>query len=640
MSYTIKKTDGTTLATVDEGEIDTTSASVALVGRNTANYGLAHAENFIKLTESFANTVPPLAPMKGQLWYDTATQMLKVYDNNSWNTISGNTGGGTGGAISTAHSVDVAGTSVLVMVAGSEIVMVISPKDIANSLLPDNVSIGGTVLPFRARYPSGVQAGTTLATDVDDFVYRGHTEVADQSHFVGGGTPFGAVTYIDLGTNTIVLNIVNNVVVGAWSQVVVPQGQLPAQITVGGVDCTFNPYFSGGLQVGLTIADGFKVTGNVVSQNITDQITAEGSARASAVSQLYTYIDGDGNAQAGKITTLQSTFITAAQNAGGTSITSVADAVAHMYTVAGSGTSGADAVTQLKAEFTTAMNNGGLISSSYADALSKLSVAASTASATSTNLTSLRSEIQNGVTGATSAADAIQKLWTAATTEAGAIAGWSVDLNADGAVAGLQLIADGTQKASSFRVLADKFVIHHAGTPGIIPFEVRNNSVYMKNAVIEDLTVGGEKIKPSAITQSATIHQNVGTNIPNWNAAGCAVTFNASLSNAIPANSRTIVTMNLNGYQTGSNDDPWYIYLYREVTSGGIRVIQQVGPPAVISFVSKSGPQTQGWTWADENINEENGQNPIRYFLGKAPYISGQNGYMTQATMVAFLGKK
>ena len=54
MAYTINKTDGTVLATIADGTLDT-STSLQLIGKNYAGYGEILNENTVKLLENFAN---------------------------------------------------------------------------------------------------------------------------------------------------------------------------------------------------------------------------------------------------------------------------------------------------------------------------------------------------------------------------------------------------------------------------------------------------------------------------------------------------------------------------------------------------------------------------------------------------------
>lgn len=87
MAYTINLTNGTIFATVADGTINT-SSSMILVGKNYAGYGEFLDENFIHLLESGANSVAPGAPLTGQLWWDTANTVMKVYTGSTFKTIS------------------------------------------------------------------------------------------------------------------------------------------------------------------------------------------------------------------------------------------------------------------------------------------------------------------------------------------------------------------------------------------------------------------------------------------------------------------------------------------------------------------------------------------------------------------------
>lgn len=86
--YIINKTDGTIAATVNEGVVNTTDTDLVLVGKNYLVYGEIINENFVRLLENFANDTAPTKPIKGQLWYNTNTDKLLVYDEVSFKAIN------------------------------------------------------------------------------------------------------------------------------------------------------------------------------------------------------------------------------------------------------------------------------------------------------------------------------------------------------------------------------------------------------------------------------------------------------------------------------------------------------------------------------------------------------------------------
>jgi len=99
MPYSIDKYNGTTIAVVEDGTIDST-LDIKLIGKNYAGYGEVQNENFVHLLENFAGGSAPPRPISGQIWYDTTTKKIKFYDAASarWRTAGGaeSTAGPTG----------------------------------------------------------------------------------------------------------------------------------------------------------------------------------------------------------------------------------------------------------------------------------------------------------------------------------------------------------------------------------------------------------------------------------------------------------------------------------------------------------------------------------------------------------------
>ena len=93
MSYNINLTNGTTLIPggLSDGSIDISHSSLTLIGRNYAGYGQFLNENFVALLENFANGTSPSNPLKGQLWWDTTNNILRVWSGTTWKISTGAT---------------------------------------------------------------------------------------------------------------------------------------------------------------------------------------------------------------------------------------------------------------------------------------------------------------------------------------------------------------------------------------------------------------------------------------------------------------------------------------------------------------------------------------------------------------------
>ena len=98
MAYVINKTDGSIVATVEDGALNG-DTSLQLIGRNYQSYGEPFNENLVKLLENSASTSAPSNPLRGELWFDVTTLQLKIYNgsnfvgiNNTTNSASQPTG--------------------------------------------------------------------------------------------------------------------------------------------------------------------------------------------------------------------------------------------------------------------------------------------------------------------------------------------------------------------------------------------------------------------------------------------------------------------------------------------------------------------------------------------------------------------
>lgn len=81
MAYNINLTDGTLLVTIPNNTVVPAGnvLDLTLYGKGKQDYGKYWNENFVHLLENFADSVEPSAPLLGQLWYDSASEVLKLY---------------------------------------------------------------------------------------------------------------------------------------------------------------------------------------------------------------------------------------------------------------------------------------------------------------------------------------------------------------------------------------------------------------------------------------------------------------------------------------------------------------------------------------------------------------------------------
>jgi len=88
MAYIVNKTDGTAVTTITDGTIDNTT-SLTLFGKSYSGFGELLNEDLVKLLENSASTSAPSSPLKGEVWFDTTVNQLKVYDGTSFKPTGG-----------------------------------------------------------------------------------------------------------------------------------------------------------------------------------------------------------------------------------------------------------------------------------------------------------------------------------------------------------------------------------------------------------------------------------------------------------------------------------------------------------------------------------------------------------------------
>jgi hypothetical protein len=87
--YSIYRYNGSLLAEVPDGTIETSSTDLKLIGKNYPGYGTAENENFVHLLENFRSETQPRRPIIGQLWFDESVNKIKFRDHySSWRTLA------------------------------------------------------------------------------------------------------------------------------------------------------------------------------------------------------------------------------------------------------------------------------------------------------------------------------------------------------------------------------------------------------------------------------------------------------------------------------------------------------------------------------------------------------------------------
>lgn len=230
MSYTVRLTNGTTLVEIADQTINTTDTPLALVGRGAVNYGQAFAENFVHMLENFANTTAPTRPLKGQLWYDSTGGVMRYYDGAAWKVFggaaqgnTGNVGGGLtiGGSVSsgnrTAGSTGVsltfgsASTTVGLTLSEGKIISCTCSEDLPFASLPAQITIDTQTYVFAARFPNGLKAGVTLATDTVPYVFAGtasSAQYADLAERYATSEPVAPGDVVEIGGSAEIRKVV------------------------------------------------------------------------------------------------------------------------------------------------------------------------------------------------------------------------------------------------------------------------------------------------------------------------------------------------------------------------------------------------------------------------------------------------
>lgn len=147
MAYTIIRSDGTVLTTIQDGTINTGSTSLGLPGRNYAGYGQALDTNLVRMLENFASSSVPANPLRGQLWYNTSDGTLRICPSDgtavasSWPILNTASSGGNTTLGNLVVSSDIASNNLSATNNISGVTLTVQDATVSSELTADTITV-------------------------------------------------------------------------------------------------------------------------------------------------------------------------------------------------------------------------------------------------------------------------------------------------------------------------------------------------------------------------------------------------------------------------------------------------------------------------------------------------------------------
>ena len=268
MAYTINKTDGTVVATIADGTIDN-STSLTLFGKSYSGFGELLNENLVRLLENSSSTSAPASPLKGELWFDSANNQIKVYDGTSFKPSGGAKSQATAPTSPSAgdlwHDTD---DDQLYVYTGSEFLLVgpvyTSGQTLSGWKIETLASSGGN------KVVSSMYAGNTRVAILSKETFTPSETQSGFATIKAGITLNSTLSAVFEGTNTQAANIDVSATTNISSTVIAGGNFLRADAA----DTT-----TGALTIdadgGLTIGDSQELAISVASNNVTVAQTSQ-----------------------------------------------------------------------------------------------------------------------------------------------------------------------------------------------------------------------------------------------------------------------------------------------------------------------------------------------------------------------------
>ncbi len=307
MAYTINKTDGTKLVTLRDGTVDVATTDLALFGKGYAGFGERLNENFVKMLENFANTTAPANKIRGQLWYDTLSNQIKVWNGSKFKPVGSSTTSATQPA--NANTGDMwfdTNNSQLYVYSGTAWTL-IGPTAVAGSgvtqvsseTIKDNVGVNKSILKLITNDTivgivsaeeftpqtaiagfALVKKGITLSTAISNNRFNGITDSADSLN-VSAGVNVSAANFLRADTTDTASGLItfeSGVGIGTANKSTITQASNDLNIvnTVSNGDINFN-INRGGSDTTVMTVDGATASVSIPQLRVSGTLTVTGT---------------------------------------------------------------------------------------------------------------------------------------------------------------------------------------------------------------------------------------------------------------------------------------------------------------------------------------------------------------------------
>jgi cytoskeletal protein CcmA (bactofilin family) len=271
MPYNITLTNGNTFAVIPDGAINARSTMI-LIGQNyVGGYGEFQNENFIHLLENSADSSPPAAPLVGQLWFDSANKILKVYNGTEFSPVNQSTGNIVTTNIFASGYISAAGNISGEYIKGNGAYLTNVTASTVG-VIP-NLTVTGTVTTANLIVHSDVSVtGTTYGNTINSNIIETITLLASETITAGNFNTDGNLTA--LGNISI-------------------QGNVAAQYFTGN-----GRYITNVIAEDIGIIPGLTATGNIYAGNISASGNIHSSyylGNGSQLTGITTILNGSSN---------------------------------------------------------------------------------------------------------------------------------------------------------------------------------------------------------------------------------------------------------------------------------------------------------------------------------------------------------